>query len=151
MFESIPLDSSHTWERVLCHTAFRHMLRRNGMTRGEIKVLWLRVREEIYKYFHAAGASSAHARYVATEARRGMCAAAARALGKQLITLHEAMDVNALAERFSCDLHTQQDFLTDDHRQTSQLKRLLQLQQRAVGNRRAICFVSLLEVSVCSA
>ena len=53
VFESIPLHSSHTWERVLCHTAFRHMLRQNGMTRGEIKVLWLRVREEIYKYFHA--------------------------------------------------------------------------------------------------
>eukprot|EP01043_Picozoa_sp_COSAG02_P030767 COSAG02_NODE_1980_length_10197_cov_40.403842_5_plen_1929_part_01 len=117
VFESIPLHSSHTWERVLCHTAFRHMLRQNGMTRGEIKVLWLRVREEIYKYFHAAGASSAHARYVATEARRGMCAAAARALGKQLITLHEATDVNALAELFSLgEPYTQQDFLADDHR-----------------------------------
>ena len=115
VFESIPLDSSHRWERVLCHTAFRHMLRQNGVTRGEIKVLWLRIREKIYKQFRDA--SSAHARYAANEARRGMCAAAARALGMQLISLDDAAAIAALAERVpSAELYKQYSPIAEEHR-----------------------------------
>jgi hypothetical protein len=105
VFERIPLDSIHSWERVLCHTAFRHMLRRNGVTEGEIKVLWLGIREEIFTRFCNADVPSAHTRYVTTEARRAMCAAAARALGKQLISLDKAAAVAALAEQQSLPEH----------------------------------------------
>jgi hypothetical protein len=95
VFESIPLDSIHSWERVLCHTACRHMLRRNGMTDADIKVLWLGIRQEIFKSFQSD--ASACGKYVATEASRAMCAAAARALGKRLISSREAAAVITLA------------------------------------------------------
>ena len=122
VFESIPLDSIHSWERVLCHTAFRNMLRRNGITQGEIAVLWLRIKEEIYTHFRAA-ASSAQARYIAVEARRAMCAAAARALGKQLISVHKAAAVAALAEyRFlSAQLRTSRKGLGVEDERTEHL------------------------------
>ena len=50
-YETIPLEALGSWERVLCHTAFRYLLRRNGLTDAVIKVLWLGIRQEIAAQF----------------------------------------------------------------------------------------------------
>ena len=62
VYESAPLDSIGSWERTLCHVAFRHMLRRNGLTDANVKVLWLGIRQQLYAEFRRD--RSAHGRYV---------------------------------------------------------------------------------------
>eukprot|EP00854_Cymbomonas_tetramitiformis_P003795 gene3795-4746_t len=109
VLESIPLDAQkHTkqrldaqeaqgsWERVLCHSAFRCLLRRNGVAASTLKTLWLGVRHHLVVHFRTD--PTVEGRHVSLEANRAMCAAAARALGKGLIPPEVAAAVAELAD-----------------------------------------------------
>ncbi|KAK3285622.1 hypothetical protein CYMTET_6782 [Cymbomonas tetramitiformis] len=96
VLESIPLDAQGSWERVLCHSAFRCLLRRNGVAASTLKTLWLGVRHHLVVHFRTD--PTVEGRHVSLEANRAMCAAAARALGKGLIPPEVAAAVAELAD-----------------------------------------------------